>query len=289
LFIQDIKKMEQIFKKYSIDTIYHAAAYKHVPLVEMNVIEAIKNNIFGTQNLINLTLKFNVKSFTLISSDKAVRPTSVMGVTKRIAELICQSASFNNKTNIITIVRFGNVLGSSGSVIPIFNKQIEKGGPVTLTDKRITRYFMTINEAAQLVIQSSSLSKTGNTFVLNMGKEIKIMDLAEQMIRLQGFNPIYKEEEKSNILKNIQIIETGLRPGEKLYEELFIGDKSFQTKHPRILTIKEKQIDKQKLEIILKKLRLYCQNNNVKEIYELFNNAKIDLLYKLQNHDILAK
>ncbi len=281
--------MEQIFKKYSIDTIYHAAAYKHVPLVEMNVIEAIKNNIFGTQNLINLTLKFNVKSFTLISSDKAVRPTSVMGVTKRIAELICQSASFNNKTNIITIVRFGNVLGSSGSVIPIFNKQIEKGGPVTLTDKRITRYFMTINEAAQLVIQSSSLSKTGNTFVLNMGKEIKIMDLAEQMIRLQGFNPIYKEEEKSNILKNIQIIETGLRPGEKLYEELFIGDKSFQTKHPRILTIKEKQIDKQKLEIILKKLRLYCQNNNVKEIYELFNNAKIDLLYKLQNHDILAK
>ena len=287
--IQDIKKMEQIFKKYSIDTIYHAAAYKHVPLVEMNVIEAIKNNIFGTQNLINLTLKFSVKSFTLISSDKAVRPTSVMGVTKRIAELICQSASFNNKTNIITIVRFGNVLGSSGSVIPIFNKQIEKGGPVTLTDKRITRYFMTINEAAQLVIQSSSLSKTGNTFVLNMGKEIKIMDLAEQMIRLQGFNPIYKEEEKSNILKNIQIIETGLRPGEKLYEELFIGDKSFQTKHPRILTIKEKQIDKQKLEIILKKLRLYCQNNNVKEIYELFNNAKIDLLYKLQNHDILAK
>ena len=148
---------------------------------------------------------------------------------------------------------------------------------------------MTINEAAQLVIQSSSLSKTGNTFVLNMGKEIKIIDLAEQMIRLQGFNPIYRKKEKSNVLKNIQIIETGLRPGEKLYEELFIGNKPLRTKHPRILTIKEKQIDKQKLKIILNKLKLFCQNGNVKEIYKLFNNAKIDLLYELQNHDILAK
>ena len=162
----------------------------------MNVIEAIKNNVFGTKNLIDLTLKYNVKSFTLISSDKAVRPTSIMGVTKRFAELICQSASLNNKSNIITIVRFGNVLGSSGSVIPIFEKQIEKGGPVTLTDERITRYFMTINEASQLVIQSSSLSKTGNTFVLNMGKEIKIIDLAKQMIRPKGYNPIYKNTKK---------------------------------------------------------------------------------------------
>ncbi len=287
--IQDIKKMEQIFKKYSIDTIYHAAAYKHVPLVEMNVIEAIKNNIFGTQNLINLTLKFNVKSFTLISSDKAVRPTSVMGVTKRFAELICQSSSFNNKTNIITIVRFGNVLGSSGSVIPIFKKQIERGGPVTLTDERITRYFMTIDEAAQLVIQSSSLSKTGNTFVLNMGKEIKIIDLAKQMIRLQGHNPIYKNEQKSNILKNIQIIETGLRPGEKLYEELFIGNKPLQTKHPRILTIREKEIDQKKLEKILKKLKIYTKNDDITKIYYLFNNSKIDLFNKLQHHDIMTK
>ena len=148
---------------------------------------------------------------------------------------------------------------------------------------------MTINEASQLVIQSSSLSKTGNTFVLNMGKEIKIIDLAKQMIRLQGYNPIYKKTQKSTIQKNIQIIETGLRPGEKLYEELFIGDKPLQTKHPRILTIKEKQINQKKLNKILKKLKLYCENDALIKIYELFNKENIDLLAKLKNHNILEK
>ena len=286
--VQNIKKMRHIFKKFSIDTIFHAAAYKHVPLVEMNVIEAIKNNIFGTKNIINLIKEFKIKSFILISTDKAVRPTSVMGVTKRFAELICQAASLNNNDGVISIVRFGNVLGSSGSVIPIFKKQIEKGGPVTLTDKRITRFFMTINEAAQLVIQSSSLSKTGNIFVLNMGKEIKIINLAKQMIRLQGFNPYIKNNEKSNVLTNIQIIETGLRPGEKLYEELFIGDKPKTTKHPRILTIREKQIDIRKLDQILNKLTLYCENGDIGKIYKLFRNAEIDYKYKFEHFDIFS-
>ncbi len=286
--IQNIKKMRYIFKKFSIDTIFHAAAYKHVPLVEMNIIEAIKNNIFGTKNLINLIHEFKTKSFILISTDKAVRPTSIMGVTKRFAELICQIASLNNNDSVISIVRFGNVLGSSGSVIPIFKKQIDKGGPVTLTDKRITRFFMTINEAAQLVIQSSSLSKTGNIFVLDMGKEIKIIDLAKQMIRLQGFNPYITKNEKSNVLSNIQIIETGLRPGEKLYEELFIGDKPKRTKHSRILTIREERIDAKKLDQILKKLKMHCENSNISKIYELFKNAKIDFQYKFKHFDIFS-
>ena len=163
-------------------------------------------------SLLNLKLNHLRSS----SSDKAVRPTSIMGVTKRFAEIICQNASSINKSTIISIVRFGNVLASSGSVIPIFENQIKSGGPVTLTDKRIKRFFMTLNEAAELVIQSSSLSKRGNIFVLNMGKEINILDLAKQMIRLQGFNPCFKSKNHSNFIKNIEIIETGLRPGGKI-------------------------------------------------------------------------
>ena len=285
--IQDIKKLNKIFTKFYIETIFHAAAYKHVPLVEMNVTEAIKNNIFGTQNLVDLSIKFKVKTFTLISSDKAVRPTSIMGVTKRFAELICQNASSINKSTIISIVRFGNVLASSGSVIPIFENQIKSGGPVTLTDKRIKRFFMTLNEAAELVIQSSSLSKRGNIFVLNMGKEINILDLAKQMIRLQGFNPCFKSKNHSNVIKNIEIIETGLRPGEKLFEELFIGDKPRVTQHPRILTIKEKSIPSKQLYKILEELNHYCKKNDVLKVYQIFKNAKIGFDTKDQTYDIL--
>ena len=285
--IQDIEKLSKIFIKFNIETIFHAAAYKHVPLVEMNVTEAIQNNIFGTQNLVDLSIKFKVKSFTLISSDKAVRPTSIMGVTKRFAELICQNASKLNKNTIISVVRFGNVLGSSGSVIPIFENQIKSGGPVTLTDKRIKRFFMTLNEAAELVIQSSSLSKRGNIFVLNMGKEIKILDLAKQMIRLQGFNPCFKNKNNSNIIKNIEIIETGLRPGEKLFEELFIGDKPRVTQHPRILTIKEKNIPTKQLNKILEELNHCCEQNNIDKIYQIFKDSKIDFNTKDQTYDIL--
>ncbi|MBQ8201321.1 MAG: polysaccharide biosynthesis protein [Clostridia bacterium] len=206
----DREALDRIFAEHKPDVVLHAAAHKHVPLMERNCVEAVKNNVFGTLNIVEASEKHGVGKFTMISTDKAVNPTNVMGATKRMCEMIVQSRT-GTRTNF-SATRFGNVLGSNGSVIPLFKRQIMNGGPVTLTDKRIIRYFMTIPEASQLVLQSGAMAKNGELYVLDMGKPVKILELAENMIRLSGFEPY----------KDIDIVETGLRPGEKLYEELLI-------------------------------------------------------------------
>ena len=212
LTVCDRRELEKVFATYHPQIVLHAAAHKHVPLMEHNCCEAVKNNVFGTLNVVELAEKYNAERFMMVSTDKAVNPTNVMGATKRMCEMIVQSHSRSGSQTVFTATRFGNVLGSAGSVIPLFKKQIMNGGPVTLTDKRIIRYFMTIPEASQLVLQSGSMAKNGELFVLDMGKPVRILELAENMIRLSGYEPY----------KDIDIIETGLRPGEKLYEELLI-------------------------------------------------------------------
>lgn len=234
----DQKFLSKIIKNFNIKTVYHTAAYKHVPMVEKNIVSAIKVNVFGTLSAINASIESSVDSFVFISTDKAVRPTNIMGATKRFAELTLQAISHleANKGNLrISIVRFGNVLGSSGSVVPLFEQQIKEGGPVTVTDPNIIRYFMTIKEASQLVIQSGAMGKKGDIFVLDMGEQIKISQLAEDMIRLSGMT--VKNQENPD--GDIEIIFTGLRPGEKLYEELFIGNKVSRTDHDQIMRTDE--------------------------------------------------
>ena len=234
----DQKFLSKIIKNFNIKTVYHTAAYKHVPMVEKNIVSAIKVNVFGTLSAINASIESSVDSFVFISTDKAVRPTNIMGATKRFAELTLQAISHleANKGNLrISIVRFGNVLGSSGSVVPLFEQQIKEGGPVTVTDPNIIRYFMTIKEASQLVIQSGAMGKKGDIFVLDMGEQIKISQLAEDMIRLSGMT--VKNQENPD--GDIEIIYTGLRPGEKLYEELFIGNKVSRTDHDQIMRTDE--------------------------------------------------
>ena len=228
LFVSDIRdktRMKNLFNLYKPDSVFHAAAYKHVPIMEKNPLEAVKTNIFGTENLLIAATEANVKRFVLISSDKAVNPTNIMGTTKRIAELLCQNYQSKTESTIISLVRFGNVLGSSGSVIPLFKDQIESGGPLTITHPKITRYFMSIPEASQLVLQAGTMGKGADIFVLDMGEPFKIKDIAYQLIRLSGMIPE----------KDIKIEYTGLRPGEKLYEELFLKDeKLIKTEHPKI-------------------------------------------------------
>ena len=204
--------LEKVFNEHRPQVVIHAAAHKHVPLMERNCCEAIENNVFGTLNTVELSEKYKVERFMMVSTDKAVNPTNVMGATKRMCELIVQSHSTTSSYTTYSATRFGNVLGSAGSVIPLFKKQISNGGPVTLTDKRIIRYFMTIPEASQLVLQSAAMARNGELFVLDMGRPVKILELAENMIKLSGYEPY----------KDIDIIETGLRPGEKLYEELLV-------------------------------------------------------------------
>ena len=219
--IREYKAINEIFKEKQPDVVFHAAAHKHVPLMETRPMEAIKNNVFGTNNVINACIKNKVSRFIMISTDKAVNPTNVMGATKRMTEMILQ-ANGNNGVTKMAAVRFGNVLGSNGSVIPIFKRQIEEGGPVTITDKNIIRYFMTIPEAAQLVLQAGFYADKGEIFVLDMGKPVKILDLAEKMIRMSGFKPY----------KDIDIVEIGLRPGEKMFEELKLdGETTTRTKN----------------------------------------------------------
>lgn len=224
-------KLERILQNHAVQTVYHAAAYKHVPLVEANPFEGIYNTSIGTARSVDAAVAQGVETFVLISTDKAVRPTNVMGASKRMAELYCQGLAATKPQTQISIVRFGNVLGSSGSVVPLFKKQIEKGGPVTVTHPEVTRYFMTIPEAAQLVIQAGAMGTGGDVFLLDMGEPVKIVDLAKQMIRLSGFKPM---DEKG--LGDIAIQFTGLRPGEKLYEELLIESENVtKTDHERIL------------------------------------------------------
>jgi len=237
--IQDRAVLKRIFSTYSIDTLFHAAAYKHVPMVEENIIEGVKNNILGTLNVVELAEESSVGLFVLISTDKAVRPTNVMGATKRFTELILQSrADSHAHTTRFCMVRFGNVLDSSGSVVPLFRRQIRDGGPVTVTHREIIRYFMTIPEAAQLVIQAGSMAEGGEVFVLDMGEPVKIIDMARQMIHLSGLE--VRDEENPNGDIPIEIV--GLRPGEKLYEELLIGDDDQPTAHEKIMKAHEERL-----------------------------------------------
>ncbi len=222
--VRDKERLKHVFSKYKPGVVFHAAAHKHVPLMEFNPGEAVKNNVFGTLNMVQCADEFLVKKFVLISTDKAVNPTNIMGATKRLAEMIVQTIDKRSKTEFVA-VRFGNVLGSNGSVIPLFKKQIAQGGPVTITHPEVTRYFMTIPEAAQLVIQAGAMAKGGEIFILDMGQSVKIVDLARDLIKLSGFEPDI----------DIKIIYTGLRPGEKLYEELLLDEEGIQkTKHENI-------------------------------------------------------
>ncbi|EIR2650778.1 polysaccharide biosynthesis protein, partial [Shigella sonnei] len=230
--VQRQNRLQMVMKSFGIQTVYHAAAYKHVPLVEHNVVEGVRNNVFGTLYCAESAIESGVETFVLISTDKAVRPTNTMGTTKRLAELVLQALSARQSQTRFCMVRFGNVLGSSGSVVPLFEKQIAQGGPVTLTHRDIIRYFMTIPEASQLVIQAGAMGHGGDVFVLDMGDPVKIYDLAKRMIRLSGLSV----RDDKNPDGDIAIEVTGLRPGEKLYEELLIGDSVQGTSHPRIMT-----------------------------------------------------
>lgn len=235
--VQSERRVTDTLARFGVDTVFHAAAYKHVPLVEDNVAEGLSNNIFGTQTMLRAAIAAGVKSFTLISTDKAVRPTNIMGASKRVAEMVCQAHADLNPGTTISMVRFGNVLGSSGSVIPLFRQQIQAGGPLTVTHPEITRYFMSIPEAAQLVIQASAMARGGDLFLLDMGQPVRILDLALRMAALSGLRPYMEDDPQAD--GDIAVRITGLRPGEKLYEELLIGADAKTTSHPQIMVAHE--------------------------------------------------
>ncbi|CAM3386112.1 polysaccharide biosynthesis protein [Xenorhabdus nematophila] len=281
--IKNSEKIDKILSKFHINTIYHAAAYKHVPLVELNTIEGIQNNIFGTLAIAQAALNQKVDKFVLISTDKAVRPTNIMGATKRFAELILQALARQNKHTQFSMVRFGNVLGSSGSVVPLFEKQIANGGPITLTHKDITRYFMTIPEAAQLVIQAGAMGVNGDVFVLDMGESVRIYDLATKMIHLSGLT--IKNE--NNLHGDIEIKVTGLRPGEKLYEELLIGNNVSGTNHPRIMTANEIYLEWSELNKLIQELKSACYERNLDTIREILISAPLEFHPKDDICDLL--
>ena len=273
---QDQVKLEMIFETFKVDTVYHAAAYKHVPLVEENICEGVRNNIFSTLAVAKAAVKKRVSSLVLISSDKAVRPTNIMGASKRISEL-CMQGIYNFTKDIQTnfsIVRFGNVLESSGSVIPKFKKQIKKGGPVTLTHEDVSRYFMTITEAAQLVIQAGGMGYHSEVFVLDMGESVKIKDLIYKMIKLSGFTV----KDHNNKTGDIEVKTVGLRPGEKLFEELLIGNNPQKTIHNKIKKIDDPFIPFDQLEKDLNILKNLIDQNKVLEVKTSLE--KILKLYK---------
>lgn len=257
--VQNMARMHKVMSHYRVQTVYHAAAYKHVPIVEFNMIEGVLNNTFGTRAAAQAAIAAGVEAFVLISTDKAVRPTNVMGASKRFAELVLQA--YASDTTIKTrfcMVRFGNVLGSSGSVVPLFRRQIESGGPVTVTHPDITRYFMTIPEAAQLVIQAGAMGGSGEVFVLDMGEPVRIVDLARRMIHLSG----YSVRDEQNPEGDVEIRFSGLRPGEKLYEELLIGDDVTGTKHPRIMMANEQYLDRAGVDVLLSRMETACENGD---------------------------
>ena len=281
--VRDQAKLLDVMKTWRVDTVYHAAAYKHVPIVEHNIAEGVLNNVIGTLNTAQAALQAGASNFVLISTDKAVRPTNVMGSTKRLAELTLQALSrelapvlFGDKSNVsrvnktrFTMVRFGNVLGSSGSVIPLFHKQIKSGGPLTVTHPKITRYFMTIPEAAQLVIQAGSMGLGGDVFVLDMGEPVKIIELAEKMIHLSGLSV----RSDKNAHGDIAIEFSGLRPGEKLYEELLIGDNVVATQHPMIMSANEDHLPWETLKTKLSELLAAVDQDDYSRVRQLLRDT----------------
>ena len=263
--VRDKERLEEVFNKYKPNVVFHAAAHKHVPLMETSPLEAIHNNVFGTYNVVNYADKFGVEKFVLISTDKAVNPTNIMGASKRVCEMIVQTKNKTSKTDFVA-VRFGNVLGSNGSVIPLMKKQIEKGGPVTVTHKEITRYFMTIPEAVQLILQAVTYAKGGEIFVLDMGEPVKIYDLAVSLIRLMGYEP--------NV--DIPIIITGLRPGEKLYEELLMAEEGLvSTKHDKIFITQPMHLEEKELNEKLYELGniKYNEDYSIEKVKEVMKNV----------------
>ena len=258
-------RLNNVFNHFKVDTVYHAAAYKHVPMVEFNNTEGVNNNIFGTLSCAQAAINSGVETFVLISTDKAVHPTNTMGATKRCAELILQALSMTQRGTKFTMVRFGNVLNSSGSVIPLFKSQIKNGGPVTVTDKSITRYFMMISEAVELVIQAGAMGEGGDVFVLDMGKPVKINLLAKKMIQLSGL----KLKNESNPDGDIEIKYTGLRPGEKLFEELLIGEDTVETENPLIMRAREDMLPWKELKPILENLKKTVESGNNEKIRKI--------------------
>ena len=286
--INNKKRIIEVCKTFKVDTIYHTAAYKHVPLVEENSFEAVSNNIIGTKVCAEAASETGVETFVLISTDKAVRPTNIMGATKRFAELILQSLALNSKTRMI-MVRFGNVIGSSGSAIPLFQQQIKDGGPVTVTHPEVSRYFMSIPEAAELVIQAGAMGKGGDVFVLDMGEPVKIFDLAKRLINLSGM----ELKDESNTKGDIEIIFTGLRPGEKLYEELLIGGNISPTAHKQILRAEEEFLEPKELEIHLNSLSEAEKNGDVVALRNILKSVVsgfipedeiVDIVYLQKNN-----
>jgi FlaA1/EpsC-like NDP-sugar epimerase len=272
--------MREIFEQYRPEVIFHAAAHKHVPLMEVNVVEAVKNNIFATRLVAALAGEYGADSFVLISTDKAVNPTSIMGASKRIAEIVVQSLDHLYDTNYIA-VRFGNVLGSAGSVVPIFREQIKKGEAVTITHKDMTRYFMTIPEASQLVLQAGALGNGGEIFILDMGQPVRILDLAEDMIRLSGLTPY----------EDIDIVFTGIRKGEKLFEELEItGENLLKTRNPKIYIGKIATYAASQVEQILDEFRAAVSVSNESQIRRVFNaflpEANVHLIEPLPSGEV---
>jgi FlaA1/EpsC-like NDP-sugar epimerase len=291
--VQDERRMGDILSAWQPATVYHAAAYKHVPLVEQNPGQGIQNNVFGTMALAQLAVQYGVADFVLISTDKAVRPTNIMGASKRLAEMVlqalAQSTSQLNGRTRFSMVRFGNVLGSSGSVVPLFRRLIKEGGPITVTHPEVTRYFMTIPEAAELVIQAGAMAEGGDVFVLDMGESVKIIDLAYRMIELSGLN--LKDE--ANPDGDIAIEVTGLRPGEKLYEELLIGDDPRSTAHPRIMKAHEAFLTMDELKPLLNQLVQAVDANDVNGVRALLqtvvpgyqpDSQVADWIYCKKNH-----
>ena len=279
--VQRQNRLETIFKTFAVQTIYHAAAYKHVPMVEHNVVEGVRNNVFGTWYCAEAAIKAGVERFVLISTDKAVRPTNVMGASKRLAELVLQALSNRQSSTLFCMVRFGNVLGSSGSVVPLFRRQIKAGGPITVTHPDIIRYFMTIPEASQLVIQAGAMGKGGDVFVLDMGEPVKITALAQKMIRLSGLT----EKTVENPIGDINIEFSGLRPGEKLYEELLIGDNVEGSEHPRIMTANEVHLTWPETHNLLNRLDRACHEFKVEDVISLLLEAPAAFTHESNNPD----
>lgn len=267
--VQKQTRVQAVMAKFQVETVYHAAAYKHVPLVEFNVIEGVVNNVLGTWRCAEAAVAAGVNTFVLISTDKAVRPTNVMGASKRLAELVLQGLALRQQRTRFCMVRFGNVLGSSGSVVPLFHEQIRSGGPVTVTHPEIIRYFMTIPEAAQLVIQAGAMGKGGDVFVLDMGEPVRIADLARRMVHLMGLE--VKDAQHPD--GDIEISFSGLRPGEKLYEELLIGENVQETAHPRIMSASEVSLPWREMNDLLRQLEHHCEQFDLARVMQLLTEA----------------